>query len=184
VTDQHYHVICIQDFGGTQESGKAWEDQRTWDQAVEFARDCIEADTGNRVGWYHQDHMPATDEDHVYAKFSAKYGDKWNELLSDNVAPGWDAVFIRPCTNTDGECDPWKDSVDRYTWKAFWRADVGELTGPCPGGDDCLGPDGCLDVIADDMNTAREYMLQLDPEPRRALLTQMLAELDPAPAGR
>lgn len=116
---EHYHVLCVQDLGGTQECWRGWDEKRTRAEAEELARDAIEADRPNREGW-----NETTWEDNE-RKLQPKYGDDWTDLCSDNVAPGWQAIFIRPCAQT-GECDIWRDDADRHTWEPWWMPNGGE----------------------------------------------------------
>jgi hypothetical protein len=168
----HYHVLCIQDVGGSQEYGIGWDRKSTLAEAEEIARDAIEADRGNREGWY--EGMPTYDE--LEARYRPKYGDDWKDLYSTNVNPGWEAIWIRPC-DQDGECDIWCDAASRYDGhypEPWWTPSRGErhpALVPLP------WEDAKRAEHERRLRNAREYMLELDPEPRRELLTQMLAEL-------
>jgi hypothetical protein len=120
----HYHVLCFQDFGGSQEYATGCERKFTMAAALELARDAVEADLPNRIGGYHPDFPEETDPDALEARFRPKYGDEWTELMSSNVAPGWEAIFIMPCDQA-GECDIWRDYADRYNWTPWWTPSQG-----------------------------------------------------------
>jgi hypothetical protein len=119
MTDQHYHVLCFQDFGGSQEYAIGWNRKLTTAEALDLAKDAVDADLPNRIGSYHPDFPKETDWDALEAKFKPKYGDEWTDLMSSNVAPGWEAIFITPC-DQDGECDIWRGEESRYQWTPWW----------------------------------------------------------------
>jgi len=109
----HYHVLCFQDFGGSQEYAIGSDRRLTCAEALDLAKDAVEADRPNREGW-----DGGTWED-LEARYAPKYGADWTDLLSTNVAPGWEAVFLLPCDQTR-VCDIWRDEENRYQWTPWW----------------------------------------------------------------
>lgn len=100
---ERFHVSAVQDWGGTQEHWKVWDGHFTRAEAETIGIDMLIADSAIREGtpeWYCR----------VERKYSAVYGERWHDLVSGNVAPGWDAVFIDSCEDKDQPTAPW--------WKA------------------------------------------------------------------
>lgn len=91
----HYHVFAVQDLGGTQEAWKMPQDDQklTLEQARQLASDMKRAD------WLFRD-GPAEFTDPRMA--IDEFGDRLYDLISDNVAPGWDAIFVVDC---HGSCE-------------------------------------------------------------------------------
>lgn len=90
---RHFHVLAVQDWGGSQEHWRGWDDQRTRGQAEQYALDMIEADTAY-VAYHCGD---PGDWARVYDAVRDKFGERFSDLASGNVNPGWDAIFIEPC---------------------------------------------------------------------------------------
>lgn len=102
----HYHVIAVQDWGGTQESWCGHDDQWTHAQAVEHATAMVDAD---RLWW----------QESRFHEAQEKYGERLWDLISDNVAPGWDALWIVAC----GQPCAW-DMSNTPEGEPWWRADT------------------------------------------------------------
>ena len=116
-TAAHYHVFAVQDWGGSQESWRGWDDKWSSAEAREHLLDLLICDMAN-----HPEHQAALIE---------RYGeDRYCELTSDNVAPGWEAIWIAGCTK---ECD-FKGQFDRaetrrlgeptWTMGSLWNESV------------------------------------------------------------
>jgi hypothetical protein len=85
-TGPHYHVLLFQDFGGTQEYARGWDEKLTAEQAVQLATDAIAADAYYRGDTTELD--PFVFDAGIEAKLLPRYGEKWTSLRSDNTAPG------------------------------------------------------------------------------------------------
>ena len=94
---KHHHVVAVQDLGGTQERwfapAQTVDDYWTRQQAEQLAHDMIEADTAYAGRGRSGMDIAAWDAAH------AKFGDRLHELISGNVAPGWDAIYIVDCAD-------------------------------------------------------------------------------------
>jgi hypothetical protein len=103
----HSHVLAVQDWGGSQEYWRGWDDNLTLADAEQLARDAVRADS---LWWQHQGEQPdATD------RLDRELGDRWPDLISTNLCPGWSAIWIvdcrEPCEwsaeNDPGDLRPW-----------------------------------------------------------------------------
>lgn len=79
----HYHVFAVQDLGGSQESWTGWDDQFTAAEANQHLNDIVRADVMSQNG-------------HA-AEARAEFSERYSDLVSDNVAPGWDRVIAVCC---------------------------------------------------------------------------------------
>lgn len=86
-TAEHYHVFAVQDWGGSQEWIKGWDDQLTIKEARQFLADMIRADN-------------ARTPDEVAALIAEFGEDRFYDLVSTNVNPGWEAMWITGCQHT------------------------------------------------------------------------------------
>jgi len=121
-TTTHYHVLAVQDYGGRQEYWKGEDAKMNLAAAEQLARDMAEADTA-----YVGAHCTGMDLD-AWEAAKHKYGDRLSDLISTNVNPGWEAIFIRPCEEA-GECDLWRDISSRYEAsypEPWWTPSKGE----------------------------------------------------------
>lgn len=85
-TADHWHVYAIQDEYGSTEYRRGWDDRLTETQARALAGDVIRVDTAYLYGW---------DE---FNELRAEYGDdRITELVSTNVNPGWDGIWVLGC---------------------------------------------------------------------------------------
>jgi hypothetical protein len=116
MTETHYHVLCVQDLGGSQEYWHGWDDKDTREKAEDRAQDAINADQAIGPGGTVAN---ADDYEEFERKYRAKYGDDWDHLCSTNVNPGWEAIFIQPCDQT-GDCDIWSGMKNRYSMIQWW----------------------------------------------------------------
>jgi len=91
--DVGYHLMAVQDWGGSQEWWRDWHTHLSRAGAEAVARDMVDADGLREVG------TPEAWDD-AEAKYSAKYGEHWHDLMSTNVCPGWEAIFVMPCPDT------------------------------------------------------------------------------------
>lgn len=80
----HHHVIAVQDWGGSQEYFRGEPDPLTREQAEQLVTDMADADRLTRE-------LDRWDE------AERKYGDRLDDLVSSNVCPGWDAMWITTC---------------------------------------------------------------------------------------
>lgn len=100
----HYHVAAVQDAGGSQECWRTWDDRWNREQAEDHAATMADADSAYVSGSLDR-----------YEAAVKKYGeDRFSELHSDNVAPGWNAIWIVPCT---ADC----------VWDLYGPAEIREL---------------------------------------------------------
>jgi hypothetical protein len=104
----HYHVIAIQDWGGSQEYWRGSDEHYTQAQARQFADDAIRADD---LWWSKLD----------FDRLEAEFGERWHELISSNVNPGWEAVFIVDCP-TECRFDELFSSNWREFGEPYWTA--------------------------------------------------------------
>jgi hypothetical protein len=82
----HSHVFAVQDHGGSQERWVGNDEKLTFADARKLADDMGHADTlVYRTGNGEQ--------------AARRYGDRLGELISSNVAPGWDGIWLTPCTS-------------------------------------------------------------------------------------
>src|SRR5580693_3022298 len=79
----HYHVFAVQDLGGSQESWTDWDDHFTAAEANQHLNDIFRADVMSQNG-------------HA-AEARAEFGERYSDLVSDNVASGWDRVIAVCC---------------------------------------------------------------------------------------
>lgn len=94
VPSDHFHVMAVQDWGGSQEYGRGWDDQLSRADAEQMTADIVECDTAY-AGFCGSNAGMAFDS---YEAARQKYGDeRFSELASTNVAPGWDAVWVVKC---------------------------------------------------------------------------------------
>lgn len=84
---RHHHVMAVQDWGGSQEFWRSWDDQWTCEQAMAHAAAMADADSAYVSG----------DVDR-YMAAREKYGDdRFSDLISGNVCPGWNAIWVISC---------------------------------------------------------------------------------------
>jgi hypothetical protein len=83
----HYHVIAVQDWGGSQEYYIGKDDPLTLTEAQQLADDMVRADTIYMSGG-------GLDSDRAG---EAEFGDRYHDLISTNVAPGWNAIWLVTC---------------------------------------------------------------------------------------
>ena len=88
-----YHLMAVQDWGGSQEWWVDWPVHLTRADAEAIAADMADADRAYLSGDL-DDYLAGE------ARYSPKYGDDWHKLISTNVCPGWDAIFIERCPET------------------------------------------------------------------------------------
>jgi len=82
----HYHVVAAQDWGGSQEFWRLDKtDPLTKQEAEALADRMLEADLASQDGG----------EARVASQ--RMFGAEWDELVSGNVAPGWDGIWVVPC---------------------------------------------------------------------------------------
>lgn len=82
----HHHVIAVQDWGGSQERTYGYPDPLTRDEGERLAADMAEAD---RLV-YELGHSEAA---------YRLYGDRVPDLISGNICPGWEAIWLLPCAD-------------------------------------------------------------------------------------
>lgn len=91
----HFHVTAVQDWGGSQERMYGFDDHLTRAEADQLAADMAEADAAYLGG-------PCDGTDIArYEAAREKFGERFGELVSGNVCPGWNAIWVTPCG------DPW-----------------------------------------------------------------------------
>jgi hypothetical protein len=83
----HYHVFAVQDWGGSQQWMRGTDDRLTRVGAEQLAAEMAQADTAAVSG----------DPDRFEAA-RLKFGDeRFSELVSGNVCPGWNAIWLIDC---------------------------------------------------------------------------------------
>ena len=80
----HHHVLAVQDWGGSQERFIGIPEALTRDQAGQLVADMAEAD---RLV-YELGHTEAAER---------LFGERVPDLISGNVCPGWEAMWIVSC---------------------------------------------------------------------------------------
>lgn len=88
----HFHVFAVQDWGGSQEFLRGFDERLSYADAVQLVTDMAEADTA-----YTGHHMAGTTSAEDYEAVQRKFGDRFDDLISGNVCPGWDGIWIIPC---------------------------------------------------------------------------------------
>lgn len=89
---KRFHVLAVQDWGGSHEYWRLCSTHLDESSARQFADDAVRADAPNRDDWW-DDHS-LEDYETLKAEFAA---DRWEDLISDNVNPGWNAVWLFEC---------------------------------------------------------------------------------------
>lgn len=81
----HFHVVAVQDWGGSQEYWRGWDDKWTREEAEAHAGDMLIADRlVNELG------------EHDLARHV--FGDRLHKLEPTNAGHlGWDAIWVEPC---------------------------------------------------------------------------------------
>jgi hypothetical protein len=82
-TADHYHLFAVQDWGGTQECWHGENDKLSLADARKLADDMGRADTLSMSGDVEQGER--------------EFGERFYELVSNNVAPGWEGIWVVPC---------------------------------------------------------------------------------------
>ncbi|MFI9552633.1 hypothetical protein [Nonomuraea endophytica] len=88
----HYHVFAVQDWGGRQEFMRGERDRLTHEEAVQLVADMAEADTA-----YTGHHMAGVVSREQYEAIQEKFGDRFSDLISTNMCPGWNGIWVIPC---------------------------------------------------------------------------------------
>jgi len=83
--DLHFHVFAVQDWGGSSEHWRHWEEPWSYDDAITHGIMMIFADHGLQ--------LPPQFNGMAYG-ISHK---RFRELASTNISPGWNAIWIEKC---------------------------------------------------------------------------------------
>lgn len=93
---QHWHVFAIEDWGGSLERVKGWDEPMTEDKARTLADDIVKADTlrGTPID------CDVLEANPTWKRLRATYGDNLDELTSSPCGP-WQATWLIPCFEPD-----------------------------------------------------------------------------------
>jgi hypothetical protein len=124
----HYHVVAVQDLGGSQEYWRSWgccTERITADDGAPSELDAkalvVEIVACDTVS----NHFAGTD---VFDAVIEKLGDKFFDLSSTNVGPtGWNQIWIVGCRSDDtfdraGKLTPvWTGEIGSFNWDGIDR---------------------------------------------------------------
>lgn len=127
----HYHVLAAQDLGGSHEWLRGWEEPLSLADAKQLVADMIRAD---RVAHWSRTHAEA---EAALGKLRSEFGDRYQELVSTNVNPGWEAIWITYCSHDNCVADLVFGGGDWREWEPYWTSATENREGEALDGQPC-----------------------------------------------
>ncbi|MFI6299568.1 hypothetical protein ACIBEJ_48795 [Nonomuraea sp. NPDC050790] len=119
----HYHVVAVQDWGGRQEFMRGEPAHLTHEEAVQLVVDMAEADAA-----YTGHHLAGVVSREQYEAVQEKFGDRFSELISTNMCPGWNGIWIIPCGQDCTFDEVFALPPEEWPGKPYWTPSSARAT--------------------------------------------------------